>query len=127
MDGCAQNLEESGKDGGQVLKGVCQGEWSQAYWWIQSSGGLEGAHFVLTYLHQNPQSLHVLCCLQVSACLLRGHKNSLQEGFYGDPYFLEFLLLIKEERLQEGFFLRLLNLRCLHLKRILVPKCHILG
>lgn len=80
-----------------MLKGVCRGEWSQAYWWIQSSGGLDGAHFVLTYLHQNPQSLHVLCCLQVSACLLRGHKNSLQEGFYGDPYFLEFLLLIKRE------------------------------
>ena len=59
--------------------------------------------------------------------LLPGHKNSPQEGFYGNPYFLEFLLLIKEGRLQEGFFLHLLNLRCLHLKRILLPKYHILG
>lgn len=40
-------LEKSKKDGGQVLKGICRGEWSRAFWQMESSGDRGGAHFVL--------------------------------------------------------------------------------
>lgn len=60
-------------------------------------------------------------CHRFTLGLLPGSKSCPKEGIYGSFISQKFLLLVREGTLQEGFFLRLLNLKCLQLRTICIP------